>query len=532
MNFIRRLSLALALILIIGCIVPLTAVAEGEEPAAPFSLKNGNAAIAYCIDTDQFLYSDLADKETEPSVAAKLVACMVAYDILKERNLNINDTMVEISESAIAYINGFYNDDVTDRIFVDFRMPTMGLDSGSSYTARDMLSAILVAGANDATAALASYFGKTYLGGDLNTFVSKMNEKAESLGLTKTYFRNPMGLTQEGQTSTPKEVALIAAAFYKNYNELVTLSDVEFFSFNKKTTVRNKNFLKNNYFISGYKSSKAIGLTAGQPNADGNYCLITATQQTEGLTYILVVMCANGIRVENTEEGAKYSLYDKHAYGDMIDLLSWVRESFVYYTVADSSLPIDELRVKYGSPSDHLMVYPKANINHLIPKNESVNIAHDPIEYYDFVYSEEFNGAECPTANAPIKAETVVGTVKYYYTDAQGNRVDFKPIEVMVKETAEENTGLKVLDDAGNILTNVFMRTVLIILGVVIGLYILVSITMAIIRGVKKNQTGKSGKKKSPDKKSKKPAKPAPKSGAKTKPQDNNKDNTATRQFD
>ncbi len=532
MKLLRRLSLALAIILIIGCVVPLTAFAEGEEPVAPFALQNGNAAIAYCIDTDQFLYSDLADKETEPSVAAKLVACMVAYDILKERNLKIDDTLVDITDSAISYINGFYNDNLADRIFVDFRMPTMGMDGGSSYTAKDMFSAILVAGANDATAALASYFGKTYLGGDLNTFVSKMNEKAESLGLTQTYFKNPMGLSQEGQTSTPKEVALIAAAFYKNYNELVTLSNVESFIFNNKTTVRNKNFLKNNYFINGYKSTKAIGLIAGQPNADGNYCLITATQQTEGLTYILVVMCAPGIRVENTEAGAQYSLYDKHAYGDMTELLSWVRESFVYYTVADSSLPIDELRVKYGSPSDHLMVYPKENINRLIPQNESISIAHDPIEYYDFVYLEEFNGSECPTANAPIKAETVVGTVKYYYTDSEGNRVDFQPVEVMVKETAEENTGLKVLDDAGNILTNVFMRTVLIILGAVIGLYILVSILMAVIRAVKKSKSGKSGKKRTSDKKAKKPAKNAPKTGAKNKPQDKNDNNTATRQFD
>ena len=324
MKFTRKAALLLALIMMFTALLPTLSLAEDSSDASDTVTDNpgitsGNAVVAYCIDDDQFLYADRIDESVAPTVATKLVACMVVSDILKERNLKSDEVNVTVTQTAI--------DNSGD--IADVRVPMMALKVGSIYSAKDLLSATLVACANDAVSALACHFGEIYLDGGITAFVDRMNAKAESLGLTNTHFVNPTGLDAPNQTSTPREVALIAAAFYR-YDELVKLSDVESFFFNGSATVRNKNYLKSNYTIDGFLNKSAIGLIAGQLNKSGNYCLLTATQK-EGRTYIYVVMCATGMIVTRDEnDNYHYSFGEGNAYVDMNKLIEWTQKSFSF----------------------------------------------------------------------------------------------------------------------------------------------------------------------------------------------------------
>ncbi len=485
MKYTRKLALLLALLTLLCFTVPVFAYAEGEGSTEESTTQktpnilSGNAAVAYCIDDEQFLYTDRIDEQVAPAVAAKLVACMVASDILKERGLNSADTPVTVTSTAI--------DNSGD--IADVRVPMMGLKAGNTYTAKDLLSATLVACANDAVAAIACHFGEKYLGGGINEFVARMNQKVESLGLENTHFENPTGLDSPNQYSTPREIALIASAFYK-YDELVKLSNVESFFFNGSSTVRNKNYLKSNYYVNGFLNKDAIGLIAGQLNKNGNYCLITASQK-EGRTYIFVVMCASGMIVERDEnDRVTYSFGEGNAYEDMNKLISWTRDSFKLLTVATTETIVGELRVNAGG-SSYVIVVPCENVEKLVLDIEGVYIESKLVYDESIVYKKESNGAVYDTIDAPVSAGQKVGSIVYSYNGNELARVD------AVAKEGVDSDGLKaVLEKIKGFLFGDTMKTILYVIVAIIGVWIVFSIVMAVVRGVNRARGSKTGSKK------------------------------------
>jgi len=82
----------------------------------------------------------------------------------------------------------------------------LNLFRGDRVTLRDLFHTSLVASDNGATLALARATGL-----DEAQFVRRMNDKANSLGLSQTHFAEPVGLSQDN-VSTAREVALLAQA--------------------------------------------------------------------------------------------------------------------------------------------------------------------------------------------------------------------------------------------------------------------------------------------------------------------------------
>lgn len=80
----------------------------------------------------------------------------------------------------------------------------LSLEVGQKYTVEDLLYGILLTSANDAANALAEY-----VGGDINKFVSIMNNKANELNLKNTHFANPTGLFDESQYTTAYDFAML-----------------------------------------------------------------------------------------------------------------------------------------------------------------------------------------------------------------------------------------------------------------------------------------------------------------------------------
>lgn len=484
MKYTRRIALLLALLTAFLFVFPCFATAEESADSKNQTQRtpgifSGNAAVAYCMDDEQFLYTDRIDEKVAPAVATKLVACMVASDILKERGLSSEDTPVTVTLTAI--------DNSGD--ISDVRVPMMGLKAGTTYSAKDLLSATLVACANDAVAAIACHFGEKYLGGGIKEFVARMNEKVEQLGLTSTNFVNPTGLDSPNQYSTPREIALIAAAFYK-YDELVKLSNVESFFFNGSSTVRNKNYLKSNYYVSGYLNKDAIGLIAGQLDKNGNYCLITASQK-EGRTYIFVVMCASGMIVtRDAENRVTYSFAEGNAYEDMNKLIAWTRDSFKLLTVATTDTVVGELKINAGG-SSYVIIVPKENVEKLVLDIAGETVASKLVYDESIVYKKEFNGTVYDTIDAPVYAGQKVGSIVYTYN---GNEI--ATIDAVAKDGVESDGLKSVLEKIKGFLFGNVMKTILYIIVAIIGLWIVFSIVMVVVRAVNRSRGTKSGTKK------------------------------------
>ena len=73
---------------------------------------------------------------------------------------------------------------------------------GEEFLLRDLVTAMLVASANDACEAIA-----WHIGGDEKRFVAKMNERAGNLGLKNTHFANACGFDAPGHYSTAADLA-------------------------------------------------------------------------------------------------------------------------------------------------------------------------------------------------------------------------------------------------------------------------------------------------------------------------------------
>ncbi len=493
MKFTARIAFVLAvLITVTSCLSVFAladessgAVSDSGTVAAKPTVAELNSAIAYSIDDEQFLFTKNADSETDASIATKLVTVMVAMDLFKANEKNPEDT--EIIYTDIMKSNA--------GVAIDFRIPMKGLKVGDSYSAKDLMGFVIIAGHNDAAVALACYCGENFLKGGITEFVKEMNKKAKSLGLEKTVFLNPTGVQTPGQVSTLREICKIATAFYA-YNDFITISNSVSFS-----GIHNRNFLKSDRYVKGFLNDDAIGIAGGQLNKDGNYCLITASQK-EGRTYLFVVTSPVGIKVESIDGRNYYSLPEGNAYVDMSALIKWTRESFKLITVAKKTDMIGELKVNLGSSSDHVMICPETDSEKLVLNIDGGELTKVITYNPDLVYKRVYDGREYDTIDAPIGVGVVVGTVTYLY-----NGVELVTLNAVTMTAIESDSVMAWLDNAKSFLFGSFMKTVLWIIGIAVVAYVVVSIVGVVYRfvnGVRPDQ--KKKRKKKPVKKASKPA--------------------------
>lgn len=81
---------------------------------------------------------------------------------------------------------------------------SLKFQAGEEFLLRDLLTAMLVASANDACEAVA-----LHIGGEDDRFVSMMNERARALGLKDTHFANACGFDAPGHYSTATDLAKV-----------------------------------------------------------------------------------------------------------------------------------------------------------------------------------------------------------------------------------------------------------------------------------------------------------------------------------
>lgn len=79
---------------------------------------------------------------------------------------------------------------------------SLQFQAGEEFLLRDLVTAMLVASANDACEAVA-----WHIGGDEKHFVAMMNERSGTLGLKDTQFANPCGFDAPGHYSTAADLA-------------------------------------------------------------------------------------------------------------------------------------------------------------------------------------------------------------------------------------------------------------------------------------------------------------------------------------
>jgi D-alanyl-D-alanine carboxypeptidase (penicillin-binding protein 5/6) len=160
----------------------------------------------------------------------------------------------------------------------------VGIGAGEQQSIRDLLSAMLVASANEAAMALA-----LRVGGSVEGFAALMNQKASELSLAHTHYTNPHGLDEAGHYTSASDLATLATYAMRNpvFRDIVASEKIRIPGPKGQRTIETSNKLLSS--LPG-----ANGIKTGWTD-DAGYCVV-ASAQRDGIELVAVVLGASSER--------------------------------------------------------------------------------------------------------------------------------------------------------------------------------------------------------------------------------------------
>jgi D-alanyl-D-alanine carboxypeptidase (penicillin-binding protein 5/6) len=211
------------------------------------------AARAYMlldVTANQILAAKDIDSPVEPASLTKLMTAYLVFDALKSKKIDLKQAL-PVSERAWK-IPG-------SRMFID---PMM------QVPVEDLTKGMIVQSANDATMALAEG-----VGGTVEKFVQMMNEQAKALGMKDTGYRNPVGLTEAGHTTTARDLSVLATRLMSDFPQYVGFYAIKHYRY-PGTPVSNDS----NRNLLLFRDPTVDGLKTGHTDASG-YCMIATAKR-------------------------------------------------------------------------------------------------------------------------------------------------------------------------------------------------------------------------------------------------------------
>ena len=240
------------------------AISEAEKAASDKVASEGEpmASVAIDVATGKVLSANRASERRYPASTTKLMTTYVALNMLRDGKAAMN-TPVVMTRRANA------------------EPPSkMGFKPGTVIRLDMALRMMLVKSANDLAYAIAQALG----GGSMEDFVDMMNADAARLGMKDTHFVNPNGLPQDGQYSSPKDLAILGMTIRREFPAFANYFGTEAIALDARV-------LKNGNKLLG-RFDGADGMKTGYICASGFNLVSSATRN--GRTIVAVVMGANG----------------------------------------------------------------------------------------------------------------------------------------------------------------------------------------------------------------------------------------------
>lgn len=335
------------------------------------------------------LYEDIVETATipmasVPEIKAKSAILIEAStgDIIykKDEDLKLPPASITKIMTMLLIIEAIENKKVSfyDKVTASEHAASMGgsqiwLEVGETMTVHDLLKAVAVGSANDASVALAEH-----IAGSEEGFVSMMNQRAKELGMKNTNFANACGLDDDNLYTTAKDVAIMS-------RELISHDVIKQYTTIWMDTVRNETvqLVNTNKLVRFYRG--ATGLKTGTTNGAG--CCLSATAKRDGMELIAVIMGA-----ESSNE--RFSNAKK--------LLDYGFANLCLFKTSEKVDYIKSINVNKGQKKKVKLKYDKIE-NELLKTENKSNIK---------VITETPK-----TIDAPVKKNQKIGTVKVKLDD-------------------------------------------------------------------------------------------------------------------
>ena len=322
------------------------------------------SAYLYDFNTKTEIFAYNENQRLPIASMTKIMLLDLVYENLESGNISL-DEKVMVSKNASG-MGG-------SQVF---------LESDNSYLVKDLIKAVTVASANDASVALAER-----LYGSEEECVKMMNEKANNLGLKNTQFSNCTGLPKPMQYSSAKDITMIFADLishktYFDYSK-IWLDKIEHSK--NATEISNTNKLIRYY--EGCDGGKT-GFTS-----EAGFCL-TATAKRGNMRLISAVI------------GAPDS---KTRFNEVSTMFNNGFNGYENKAVLDKNLPLNLEVGVLGGKIKSIEVVPEKDFFVFFKKGDIGNIDLD----YNFI-----------NVKAPISKGDVVGECVIYNSGVEVGRVN------------------------------------------------------------------------------------------------------------
>ncbi len=312
-------------------------VSATEFPGAPEVASS--SALVFNLETEEILYQKNTDGRLDPAAFTKLMTALLAFEY-RAQNGNID---VVVKEEMLSSAGG----------------TSMNLKVEENISFDDLLSGLVVQNANDAALVIASV-----VGGNITSFVEKMNDRAKALKMENTYYSNPTGVDSATMYTTLSDVLLLCKALYR-VNDFMLLSEKE------KVTIpatnltgervyTNKNALVPYSYVLDYYMSGVRGMVAGFTPRAG-YCVATVREKKASKNLVIV---SGGMDRSELGNGTDIS-----SYRDAKNLMEWAEDNFAVREVVPASKVVCERKVRLASGVDHMILITGKAFVKLLPVN-------------------------------------------------------------------------------------------------------------------------------------------------------------------
>lgn len=252
------------LLLSISIIIIFLGNSISSAEMQPFDV-DAKAAILMDASTGTILYEKNIHEKLPPASVTKIMTMLLAMESIDSNAISLDDKVV-ISERASS-MGG-------TQIYIE---------PGETKTVEELIKAIAIRSANDASVAIAEY-----IAGTEELFVEKMNKRAQELGMKNTHFVNTNGLPAEGHVTSAYDIALMSQELLKHteiQKWLTTWMDtVEVGKKNKSI----QELVNTNKLIRTYKG--ITGIKTGS-TSEAKYCLSASATRGDN-TFIAVILAA------------------------------------------------------------------------------------------------------------------------------------------------------------------------------------------------------------------------------------------------
>ena len=308
----------------------------------------------------EILYEKDADREIYPASMTKIMTSIIAFEMLKNNEINLDDKFL-VSEKAWKLSTAGYS--------------SMFIMVGDQVSVENLLRGIIVASGNDACIALAEG-----IAGSEEEFALIMTSKAKEIGMENTNFSNSSGINDPDNYSTLKDILIMSNYLIQNFPNYYRYFNEKEFTWDRTggdpITQGNRNPLL-------YKNIGADGIKTGYLAVE-KYSLASSVER-------------NGRRLVAVSSGFKTK---KDRSKESMKLHMWGFTNFDTIKISQNKESISEFDVWLGKQTK-VNGYVKDDIYKTIKKGRKK----------DLKVMVEYDGP----IKAPISKDQEIGLLKIYY---------------------------------------------------------------------------------------------------------------------